>query len=364
MDNSELDRPSVHQQHAETFGAQPAAEALEAPVALLPPASPNARRTHQIYGWQPHWREAALPGYRWDLLSSAAYFSYEVDPATGKPKTLHRWKTTNLFDHAGDQTQVDLTATLFGRSSNRQLLHNEAAVETLIAELAALSSERSAGVCIDFESIASGEKDALSAFFEKLRPAVTTGEVTVALPAVDWSKAFDIPRLNEAVDRFVIMAYDYHWSTADQAGPVSPLRSSSTWGGLCVEASIDRYLRDGVPPEKLLAGLPYYGYQWPTESADVPSSATSRAKSLPYSAIRRTHASDPLYDDASDSAHYRLDGPEQLWFDSARSFEAKCELVKSKGIAGIGIWALGYDSGFVDLWQVLERQFTSEAPVT
>ena len=43
--------------------------------------------------------------------------------------------------------------------------------------------------------------------------------------------------------------------------------------------------------------------------------------------------------------------------DSARSLGVKYDFVKSQDLAGVGIWALGFDSGKSELWSVLQEKF-------
>nr|WP_315402133.1 glycoside hydrolase family 18 protein [uncultured Duganella sp.] len=68
------------------------------------------------------------------------------------------------------------------------------------------------------------------------------------------------------LDWINIMAYDYHapWDkstghlAALGADPVDPVTDK----GLYVEASLRRYLDAGIGPEKLVMGVPFYGYGW------------------------------------------------------------------------------------------------------
>src|SRR5436305_14209420 len=56
----------------------------------------------QVLGWNPYWVGTAYTSYNYFLLSTVAYFSYEVDTATGSYTDIHFWRTTNLvpLDHS------------------------------------------------------------------------------------------------------------------------------------------------------------------------------------------------------------------------------------------------------------------------
>jgi GH18 family chitinase len=47
----------------------------------------------------------------------------------------------------------------------------------------------------------------------------------------------------------------------------------------------------------------------------------------------------------------------QTYYDTAQSLGSKYALAKTHGLAGVGLWALGYDAGSSLNWQVLARAF-------
>jgi spore germination protein YaaH len=49
----------------------------------------------------------------------------------------------------------------------------------------------------------------------------------------------------------------------------------------------------------------------------------------------------------------------QVYFENERSLRAKYELIKANDLAGVGIWALGYDGGYQELWNLLKEQFVT-----
>ena len=46
----------------------------------------------------------------------------------------------------------------------------------------------------------------------------------------------------------------------------------------------------------------------------------------------------------------------QIYFDNETSLGLKYDLVNQSGIAGIGIWALGYDGEYPNLWNLLAEK--------
>lgn len=382
------DRPTSHETtavnpspHATQSILQPLPHASSEPgTATSHPGHPSLARdrharadgplTHVVHGYHPYWiSDAAADAYRWELLTHLAYFSYEVDPGSGEPVTIRDWRTSTVIDRAkAEGVRVLLVVTNFGAANNRTLLSSISARATLIDRVIALLRDRGAqGVNIDFESVPGDQRENLVAFFAELRlrldAALPGGEITAAVPAVDWNAAWDVASLAASIDLFFVMGYDYSWSGSSEAGPVAPIRGMN----YNVERSLRWYLDGGVPASKLLLGVPYYGYDWPVVS-DVPrAAATDRATARTYSVVTAwlpaytRQWSDPYL---NPWVAYQGSGWRQLWYDDAESLGHKYQLAKDLDLAGIGMWALGYDTGFPELWELIARMFTRPASVT
>ncbi len=325
--------------------------------------------THVVHGYHPYWiADSAADHYRWDLLSHLAYFSYEVDPATGEAATVRGWRTSTVIDRAkAAGVKVLLTVTNFGAANNRTLLASAQTRGVLIARLVALLQEREAhGVNVDFEGLSGDQREYLVTFFSELRAgldaAIPGAIITVASPAVDWNAAWDLAALSSSIDLFFVMCYDYSWSGSSEAGPVAPIRGMS----YNVERTLRWYLDEGVPPSRLVMGVPYYGFDWPVVSEVPRAAATDRAISRTYSAVaamlatRQRQWSETYL---NPWIAYMVANWRQIWYDDAESLEYKYQLAKDLGIAGIGMWALGYDADLPELWDLIARLFARPAAV-
>ena len=97
-----------------------------------------------------------------------------------------------------------------------------------------------------------------------------------------------------------------------------------------------------IKPEKIFLGIPNYGYDW-----KVPFRQGSKAKSISnpeavelaarsYSAIR--------FDEKAQAPWFRyVDGSGQeheVWFEDARSIQAKLALTQEYGLFGVSYWNL------------------------
>lgn len=364
------DYRSTHEMENEKYHSVelvvPARELGQAPMLSVQAVAEKGLAKH-VFGWNPYWMGTAYTSFDYSLLSTIAYFSYEVDTATGGYTTVRSWKTTELVPLAHQNgTRVVLTATNFGNANNAAILNNPQRQKTLIDSLVALVKLRNAdGVNIDFEGITDKAlRGKLTALLQTLamrfHAEVPGSQVSIALPAVDWSGVFDVAAIGKALDVCIVMGYDYHWAGSEQAGPVAPLDSSALWGKYAVLRSVRTYLAAGMPPEKFLVGVPYYGRQWKTESLSVPAHTTAQGESVPYSKIvGRAQENTARWDAASSTPYYLVQTEmAQGWYDDASSLALKYDAVLRLGLGGVGIWALGYDGARTELWDVLRQKFT------
>jgi spore germination protein YaaH len=328
--------------------------------------SRNCLMRKQVYGWHPAWSGTAYQDYDFGLLSTVSYYSYEVDPETGGYHTLHQWRETKLVEmahHFG--TQVELTASLSGKGV-QALLGNPTACTTLTDSLVALVKEKDAdGVCIDFDGVTSANAKTFAGLVQllagKLRQWRNAVTVSVTLPGKDTDRGYDFPQLLPAVTRFIVKTYDARPSTSAIAGPLAPLHPGTVWGDGGFEKSLNDYLQAGVPRAKLLAGIPYFGYDWRTAS-DKPGAKTSgKARIVLLRDYEKMDSSAYLLWDTASTTGWLPRSSEgrsrQLWIDQVSSLTEKYAMVKQMDVAGVGIWALGYDHGSARYWNLLRGQF-------
>jgi spore germination protein YaaH len=321
--------------------------------------------TRKVLGWHPYWASStAHLLYEYKALSHIAYFSYEVDTATGGYTSIHDWNTTPLIDYAHQRgTKVLLTVTNFGTARNTEILSDTVKQKFLISTIIYLLKARNGdGVNFDLESVALSQRSNLVNF---IRLAVTTikaelpvSEISMATPAVDWSGSWDLASLSQLCDYLIVMGYDYYWKGSSTAGPVAPMEGEN----YNVSRTVNTYISAGVSPGKLLLGVPWYGYDWPVVNSSRKASATGDATARVFTAatqLAETHGK--LFDQTTKVPWLSYTSPtnwRQLWFDDTESLSMKYNLVKSKDLGGIGIWALSYEGGSKEMWENIISAFS------
>lgn len=326
---------------------------------LNPAANPGLNK--EVFGFHTYWMGDTYKDYQYKLLSTIGYFAVKID-SNGTISDKNEWPHYNLINTAHKNgVRVVLVARNFSSSEITTLLSSSTnrnrAINNLYSEVKNAGAD---GINIDLEGVSGSQKSNLTKFMRdlsvKFHSGIPGSQVTISTPAVDWSDAFDYSKLAAYTDGLLIMGYDYHYVGSSQAGPVAPLDGGGKWNDLSVRSTINTYLQY-APANKLILGVPYYGYDWPVDSANVPANTTGSASAKSYSTIIKNYSSYKRLWDSTSSTPYKKYSGQQLWYDDASSLGKKYDLVNSKNLKGIGIWTLGYDSGRSELWNKIESKF-------
>lgn len=330
-----------------------------------------------VFGWNPYWMPSQYNNFQWEQLSDLCYFSYEFSTATGNATNTHSWSSTPIVTAAqSNNTRVHLCVTLF--SDHATFLTNSTAQQTLITNLIAALNQRNAiGINIDFEGVPNAQSANFTAFMKNLSQqvhnAISGSIISICLPSVEWnptSPTYDVTSMSndvtasKNVDWFIIMGYGYYYSGSSQAGPTDPLYNLTTGYNYCLTKSITYYLSKGVPNARLVLGLPSYGYDWATQDNSVPATTTATGTAKTYKQVRDNtngYYSSKLWNNTSYIPYYTYQNGTQwheCWIIDAYAFGRRLDLVNQRDIGGIGIWALGNDDTYSDLWNKIKDKFS------
>ncbi|MFH0990034.1 MAG: glycosyl hydrolase family 18 protein [bacterium] len=365
---SDFDRKSIHQLENELHQSDtvkhPETVFAASPLLLKGSATNSVRKI--VYGWHPYWASSsAYLSYDYQALSHIALFSYETDDATGGYKTIRSWETTPIIAYAHERgVKVTLTVTNFGYDQNDKLLSDTVKQQKMITTLISLLQSRNGdSVNFDLESVRNAQRNNLVSFMRRaatqIKAQLPNAEISMATPAVDWSGTWDFAQMAQICDYLIVMGYDYYWSGSATAGPVAPLDGEN----YNVTRTVETYLANGVPPQKLLLGVPWFGFDWPVQSSVRKSPATSTASSRTYT-VAETMASTygKNFDQLTKVPWFSYQSGSvwrQVWYDDSLSLAMKYSLVNARSLGGIGIWALSYDGGRQEIWNGIKSSFTA-----
>lgn len=311
------------------------------------------KKKAQLFGYHPYWMKDRYLNYNFSLLSTLAFYAYELDGKSGGYTSINGWDTArvvNVAQAAG--CRVVLAVHCGNTKSIATFLKSGIAQKTFITTvLEKLDARKAGGLNILFDGMSAKQREEFTTFIEKLSQALKKAnpdyQLSVSLPVIDEEPAYDIAALNPWVDQFII---DFTKKTG--ASPIAPFKGGSN----SLESGLDRYLNKSIPAQKFMACMPYYGVEWDRE--------TNKVEYIIYDNIRSQYADLPVTYEANSAARIDVlndlgDTIRQIWYDDDKTLAAKYDYILQNGLSGISIWALGYDNSHAELWNTLMDKLVS-----
>lgn len=322
----------------------------------------------QVIGFHPYWNtKETYKNYRYNSLTAICYTSCELEPTTGEFKAIHDWLTTPIVDSAkAHGAKVYLGVTIKGVGNSEVLLSNEQAIQTSIKAITSLLKARDAdGIVLHFENTPDSFKDIFSNYITHLHHALSDQNKTIIItvPGYDLnlSKYLDLAVLNSIIEYYILIRNDSE-KVFESASPVAPLFNDTSRYVGSIQNAIQYYTNGEIPLNKLIVTIPYYGSKMEVENANPFGEKSSDY--LAYQQIRKKYPQQVQYDDISKTAFINLKEGEndiQVWYDDANTLKIKYDYLLENGVGGISIWALGYDDGLPELWDLLDEKFIIKA---
>lgn len=337
------------------------------------------REDTEVYTWYPYWMGDVWKSYDFNLISSISFLSYKIDPKTGSylnPAQIKQWRETDLLDSAKiHKTKVLLSLALEGEENHLEFLKNEKSWTTTLDSITVLLKERDAdGIEVEFLDIPLNLEPKFLDFVAQLKENLSyrfiTKKLTLSLviPAAPDKFPFDLRKLDESVDLFIVKGLDYHEQDGTVAA-VAPLRNE-TAGGPSLENTLLTYLDRGLNAEKSILALPLYGSQWAgTFDPEEGFYTTNFERKVTLSEVNRVFQSkdsiykiEPTLDETTMTQYFFLEFQDNTsiegWYDDSLTLSKKMDYALVNKFKGVGLWALGYDLGKNEVWEVVAKKFT------
>jgi chitinase len=187
-----------------------------------------------------------------------------------------------------------------------------------------------------------------------LKLSIAVGHAPHMLPGTDFAAIAPL------VDQVGIMNYDYTGPWSKTTGFLAPLFSNSAdpHHSNSIEKSIASYVAAGVPAQKLLMGMPFYGYSW-TAVERTNNGLFQAGRSVhgdkPYRYIRTLMPGSSVYRDARSQAPWLFDG-ETFWtYEDAVSVRYKVSYAAKERLGGVMVWELSEDTSDAVLLNTAHR---------
>lgn len=376
---------------------------------LYPTTSPfkaisylNYHRTHphqnlskRTIGFAPSWMLDKMQDTRLDLLSDVIFFNLSVDENGNFAEKNSKgenddgylaWNAAPANDLLakaqimGTKTGISITA-LKNERINNFLASDQYQNNLISSTIKQVKRKHLKLVNLDFEYTGDPPTDTpakftdfVAKFNQRLEAEAPGTELSIDIMARSGRdpRLFELVKLNSSVDRFIVMSYDYYTPGSDSAGPVAPINGFENKKYFFDLTTTYNDLEKLLPKDKIIMGIPYYGYDWPVKDKNNPRSLTLKqsdangfAEILSYNRAR----SESQF--SADSCHFddlaqepwcgytdQDTGKDRVaWFENNQSLKVKYDFAKSRDLAGIAIWALGYDRDYTDIWEIMRQTF-------
>jgi spore germination protein YaaH len=340
--------------------APSASPSVPPPAALTPFGYRAKGMTHEVMAFVNHGHlEDEVPRLQYEAISTVVYFSIVVNSngrINRKTVDWRRWigKTMDTLirrAHAAGTKVVPsikrFAWTNGGAAETRKFLSDPAARQRAANEIAQLVYDRGVdGVNIDVEPVPRGQSGNMVKFVRLVRQALDKKRPGYQLTfcATGHIANYDVKRLTQpgAADAVYIMGYQYRGSFSTIAGSVAPV------GGphYNYRETLRQYLKQ-TKPDKIVLGVPLFGWSWLTETSGVRSRIAGGSRALFYRSAAIEAANRAFrYDTAEEVAWTAFrsgTGWRQMYFDNLRALEAKWNFVIKNKLRGTGLWALGFE---------------------
>lgn len=246
----------------------------------------------------------------------------------------------------------------FNDELGRIILTNETVQNTLLNEIIRISNEVGfQDIHFDFEFLPPDLRESYNQFLRKAKERLSANGLLISTALApknradqpgQWYEAHDYRAHGEIVDFVVLMTYEWGYSGGPPmaVSPIEPVRG------------VVEYALTEMPANKILLGQNLYGYDWTLPF--TPGGEFARAVS-PNRAIElaRQYNQAIQYDEEAQAPFFHYwdeQGREhEVWFEDARSIDAKFDLIKQYGLKGISYWKLGL--AFPQNWILLDDRF-------
>ncbi|PWU23285.1 hypothetical protein C5B42_03495 [Candidatus Cerribacteria bacterium 'Amazon FNV 2010 28 9'] len=347
-------------------------------LSLTDQPTPLPTSTYQVYGFLPYWTasSAQLPSQ----LTTISFFSlpiqpdgHIIDPAQDTDPGARSVAKGELSTLKQTGKHIELTLTMMDQDGIEQFVSNSNAGNTLLTDLGHLMTQYPIdGADLDIEYVRTptpAMQQAFSSILHTVYAGVKKQNSAFQLSIAMLSDSGEHERLTAPnlvapyIDRAVVMAYDYHRKGSTQSGANAPLygNSETAWGKNIMSGL--KGITDAIPPQKILLGIPFYGYQWGVDGTDIVNFTLPQSgKTVTYEQIQEllsTGKATRFFDQTSLSPYilYTKNGvQQQIYYDDTQSIGYKLDLVRDAHLGGIAIWALGFEGQTHELWNEIQEK--------
>lgn len=330
---------------------------------------------HEIIGFVPYWLSSKAKKDYSPYITTLTYFGLTVDSeghivklanAQEEDPGWHALRSGAMNSLFADAKKDALKLSLLIFIAHDATIHTLIAkpkehAKTLISEVSPIMKKYGfKDLNLDFESasIASEESQMnFTQFVSEIKheiQAQNLGTLTVETsPTALYRNYLLKPKeIAPIVDYLVFMTYDYHHQNSLVTGPVAPLTGAGSISEFDVAVVMYEALKI-MPQDKIIMGVPLYGYEWETidntpRSAVIPGTGITASNARVEDTLATCPLCSPKFDTVASESYViykdeKTDTYHQIYYPDKHSMKEKVLFAKTNNLGGIGLWALGYE---------------------
>lgn len=325
-------------------------------------AIPRAKPTIEVnaYTYQPSDAAVQTLNEIGNLLTYFSPFAYLIaEDGTLSPVKDEAMVKASLSNHVVPMMSVtNFTSSQAGSNVAHTILASPEIREKILTNiLQVMDSKGYKGLNIDFENVLPADRELYNQFLQqavnRLHPKGYFVSTALA-PKVGSSQAgllyeaHDYEAHGRIADFVVLMTYEwgYRLGPPQAISPINQMRR------------VVEYALTVMPADKIFLGFQIYARDWL-----IPHVKGQEAETFsPQEAIRRAvkYGATIQYDTTAQSPFFRYVDEKgqghEVWFEDARSAQAKFDMIKDYNLRGVSYWALGYP--YPQNWALLKDNFT------
>ena len=330
-----------------------------------------------VIGFLPYWFLNTANSDYSKYITTLSYFGLRVDQNGNIQKLLNPqqeesgWnalrsgKLDNFFNNA---LKNNVSLSLMVASGNIDSINGLVSdpvihAKNLVSDLRPLIDKyKFLDINLDIEytqSASSGARDNFTKFVKEVKNELKNNEtLTVEISPTDVirNSLIDPKAMGEIADNIVLMAYDYHSTSSFVTGPVAPLSGAGVMSEYDVTTAVEKAL-DLIPPQKLVLGIPLYGYEWESltqvpRSAIIPNTGVAASNRRAEELLSSCSSCSAMLDKDADEKYIsyfdqNLGDYHTIFYPDKNSTAAKINFTNKFQLGGLALWALGYEGNSI-----------------
>ena len=224
------------------------------------------------------------------------------------------------------------------------------------------------GINVDFEYINVSEGAGYLQFLRELSIECRKKGIVLSIDNYQpsaWTEFYDRNQQGRLADYVVVMNYDEHTASSNEAGSVSSLTFT--------EEGLKNTIDEVGDASRVINGMPFYTRIW-TETPEDESDGNGKliedaangnyvlsTKAVSMDAAKEAYTeagATPIYNEETGQnyvVYEKGSSTYMIWLEDETSIKARLDLMNKYEIAGAGYWKLGLESD--DIWNIISQYF-------